>query len=196
MKGYEVGGVGKSGQQRRRVAVAHENLRVRSDLLDVNRLRIKGLRVKGRQQVVRPISSSRANNRADIVAREHLFEFPRPAIGRTGEIQIAFEDRLEIKRVIAGAAKTVAAGLQHFWIHVRRGRDNSHLVARTKGARLDSRIVGGGNHINICHPERSEGSAYCGKLQIPRFARDDNSGKVKLTHHSESVFTADPYARS
>ncbi len=24
-----------------------------------------------------------------------------------------------------------------------------------------------------CHPERSEGSASCGGLQIPRFARDD-----------------------
>src|SRR5216684_1776607 len=26
-----------------------------------------------------------------------------------------------------------------------------------------------------CHPERSEGSEFCGELQIPRFARDDNS---------------------
>ena len=26
----------------------------------------------------------------------------------------------------------------------------------------------------VCHPERSEGSAFCGELQIPRFARDDN----------------------
>jgi len=26
----------------------------------------------------------------------------------------------------------------------------------------------------LCHPERSEGSAFCGELQIPRFARDDN----------------------
>src|SRR6266849_5746854 len=148
MKGYEVGGVGKSGQQRRRVAVAHENLRVRSDLLDVNRLRIKGLRVKGRQQVVRPISSSRANNRADIVAREHLFEFPRPAIGRTGKVQVAFEERLEIKWVIADAAKTVAARLQHFATHIRRGRNNSHLVARTKGARFDSQRLGSGGHWN------------------------------------------------
>jgi len=28
------------------------------------------------------------------------------------------------------------------------------------------------NHIN-CHPEWSKGSASCGELQIPRFARDD-----------------------
>jgi hypothetical protein len=33
--------------------------------------------------------------------------------------------------------------------------------------------------LSICHPERSEGSASCRKLQIPRFARDDNL-KVKM----------------
>jgi hypothetical protein len=26
-----------------------------------------------------------------------------------------------------------------------------------------------------CHPERSEGSAACGKMQIPHFVRDDNT---------------------
>jgi len=26
-----------------------------------------------------------------------------------------------------------------------------------------------------CHPERSEGSAVCRKMQIPRFARDDKN---------------------
>src|ERR1700674_2699959 len=31
-----------------------------------------------------------------------------------------------------------------------------------------------------CHPERSEGSAVCGELQIPRFARDDKLCKVSL----------------
>src|SRR5208283_2087083 len=30
-----------------------------------------------------------------------------------------------------------------------------------------------GGRIANCHPERSEGSASCGELQIPRFARDD-----------------------
>ncbi|HKN71853.1 MAG TPA: hypothetical protein VJX30_12525, partial [Terriglobales bacterium] len=31
------------------------------------------------------------------------------------------------------------------------------------------------DHRWFCHPERSEGSAFCDELQIPRFARDDNS---------------------
>jgi hypothetical protein len=33
-----------------------------------------------------------------------------------------------------------------------------------------------GYYLNSCHPERSEGSAFCGGLQIPRCARDDKLG--------------------
>ena len=40
----------------------------------------------------------------------------------------------------------------------------------------------------FCHPERSEGSAFCGELQIPRFARDDKSLEVSLLHRSGSAF--------
>jgi hypothetical protein len=35
----------------------------------------------------------------------------------------------------------------------------------------DRRLV---NQLKSCHPERSEGSAFCGDLQFPRFAREDN----------------------
>src|SRR5208337_3023274 len=66
----------------------------------------------------------------------------------TGKVQIAIQDRLEIKRLITGAAKTVAARLQHFAVDVRRGGNNSHLVAWTKCPRLDSRIVRSKNHLD------------------------------------------------
>jgi hypothetical protein len=33
----------------------------------------------------------------------------------------------------------------------------------------------GGGFLTNCHPERSEGSAFGGELQIPRVARDDKS---------------------
>jgi outer membrane protein insertion porin family len=36
----------------------------------------------------------------------------------------------------------------------------------------------------LCHPERSEGSASCGELQIPRFARDDKPLGSSLLHCS------------
>src|SRR5450759_5838309 len=40
----------------------------------------------------------------------------------------------------------------------------------------------------LCHPERSQGSAFCGELQIPGFARDDNSLEVSLVHRSGPDF--------
>src|SRR5258708_38294120 len=102
MKGHEVSGVGKGGQQCCQVAVAYENLR-----MPRNRFQIKRLRSAPRQQVVRSISSARTNDGADIVAHEHVFEFPRPTLRRTRKVQIAFQDRLKIKRLIAYATKTV-----------------------------------------------------------------------------------------
>src|SRR3981081_4467923 len=47
----------------------------------------------------------------------------------------------------------------------------------------------------LCHPERSEGSAYCGELQIPRSARDDNLERdvvcpqyaAEARHHTSGV---------
>src|ERR1039458_10723025 len=101
-------------------------------------------RIQRQRQVVRSIASSGANDGADIVAREHIFQFPRAALDRPGEVQIAVEDRLEIKRLISGATQTVAARLQHFWINVRGRRNNSHLVAGTERAWLGSRILGSG----------------------------------------------------
>src|SRR5208282_365676 len=117
MEGDEVRRVCYTADQRRNVAVADENLRMRND---------PG-RIKRRRQVIRTISSTRTNNRADIVAHEHVFQFPRPALRRTGKVKIAFQDRLEVKRLIAGTTKAVAARLQHFALHVRCGRDDSTL---------------------------------------------------------------------
>src|SRR6266852_311361 len=153
MKGYKVGGLGKPGQQRCKVTVAHKNLRMLGD-----RFQTKPLRTTRRQQVVRSISSSRTNDGSDIVAREHIFQFPRSAFRRTRKVQIALQDRLEIKRLVSSATKTFAARFQHFTLYVRRRRNNSHLVARTERVRLDSRLVGSGNHIYI--------------FVIPREARD------------------------
>src|SRR4029077_6003955 len=55
--------------------------------------------------------------------------------------------RLEIKRLIADAAKTVAPRLQQFALHVRRGRDDADSVARAERARFDARFWGSGRHL-------------------------------------------------
>ena len=164
MEGHEVRRVRHAAHQRRNIAVAHQNLGMRNDLC----------RIKRQRQIVRSVASARANDGADIVAREHVFQFACPALDRTGKVQIAIEDRLEIKRLITGAAKTVAARLQHFAVHVRRGRNNSHLVARTERARLDSRIVGNGNHLGYSSSLAKRGICIRGEMQVLRFARDDN----------------------
>src|SRR5260221_7089719 len=142
MKGYEVSEVGKGGQQRCQVAVANENLRMPG-----NRFQIKRLRSARRQQVVRSISSARTNDGPDIVAREHVFEFPRPTLRRTRKVQIAFLDPLKIKRLISYTTKTVAARFQHFALHVRRWRNNALLISLTEFARLDARILRSRRHF-------------------------------------------------
>jgi len=37
------------------------------------------------------------------------------------------------------------------------------------------------SNLKCCHSEPSEDSAFCGELQIPRFARDDKELDVGMT---------------
>ena len=81
---------GKSGrveevrQQGRDVAVADEDLRVGLDLRKIEFF----------QQIVRPVTSTGTDDGADILAREHFFQFASAAGGRSGEVEIAIEDRV------------------------------------------------------------------------------------------------------
>ena len=54
-------------------------------------------------------------------------------------------------------------GLPHYVYSIERGKPAAAAPWPTICSQL-----------KICHPERSEGSAFAGELQIPRFARDDN----------------------
>ncbi len=128
MKGHKITFVGKPGEQSCQVAVADEDFGMGCDLGQIDRL----------QKIVRAVASARADDRTDIVAHKHLFEFPHAAFGRACEIQIAIEDRVEIKGLIAQAAKAVAACLQEFALDVGRGRNDADLVAAPEGRRLDS----------------------------------------------------------
>ena len=60
----------------------------------------------------------------------------------------------------------------------RRTRSSGRLLRRRE--RSGRRWPRVGETLDLsCHPERSEGSAFCGELQIPRFARDDNLIKYR-----------------
>jgi len=39
------------------------------------------------------------------------------------------------------------------------------------------------SNLKCCHSEPSEDSAFCGELQIPRFAWDDNELDVEMTEN-------------
>src|SRR5208337_2062355 len=59
----------------------------------------------------------------------------------------------------------------------RAGAHDETWVAVPAAARqLHTAVVAIAPFID-CHPERSEGSAFCRELQIPYFVRDDNSNR-------------------
>src|SRR5260370_27691816 len=65
---------------------------------------------------------------------------------------------------------------------MRVARIGSWLVREhcTFGALGESRVRSGvrATPFRNCHPERSEGSVFCGGLQIPHFVRDNNSKSI------------------
>ena len=69
-------------QQRGVVTVADENLGMGGDFLELQRA----------QKVIRTIAVASAKNRTHVIAYEHFFQFARPPLQRSGEIQILVED--------------------------------------------------------------------------------------------------------
>src|ERR1019366_7806425 len=59
----------------------------------------------------------------------------------------------------------------------RAPRPARSSAARQRLHRPESRGRPVSQFTRLCHPERSEGSAFCGELHIPHFVRDDNSLK-------------------
>src|SRR6266404_3890855 len=60
------------------------------------------------------------------------------------------------------------------WLTMRIFDDRGLLRDRDRRQGLMS-------NLKCCHSERSEDSAFCGELQIPRCARDDNELDVGMT---------------
>ena len=130
VEGHQARGIGKIREQRGKIAVTHKNLRVSFDLFQVQR----------RQQIVCAVSSSRTNNRPDILARKHFFKFARTALHRSRKVKVLIENGVEIKRTIAGAPQTFASRLQIIALHVAGRSHNTDRISRPKGRRLDPGI--------------------------------------------------------
>ena len=105
------------------------------------------------QQIVRAVSTARADDRAHIVASEHFFQFPRAPLGRAGEIKIVFEDGIEIERLVSQLAQSRAARFQQLGLDVAGRSDNADGVAGLKRRRLDARSCFAAK-ASVCHLNR------------------------------------------
>jgi hypothetical protein len=69
-------------QQRGDVAVTDKNLGMAFDLFEI----------KFSQEIIGAVATARADDRANVVTHEHLFQLARSAIDRTGEVKILVEN--------------------------------------------------------------------------------------------------------
>src|SRR5450631_4067407 len=122
----------KVGQKRSDVAVADENLGMRPDLFEIQRV----------QEIVGTVTTAGAEDRADVVADKHFFQLARPALHRAGKVKIVFQDRIEIERAVACALQCLTAGFQVSSLHITGGRDNADSISRAKGWRSDGLKIG------------------------------------------------------
>src|ERR1700739_387230 len=117
---HETGFVDKVCKQSCKITVPHKDLGMILDLLQIEFL----------QQIIRTVSTTSAQNRSYLLAHEHFFELIPAPLDRSCEIQVLFENRIEIKRLIPGASQCLATGLQFWTLDVASRRNHSHHVAR------------------------------------------------------------------
>src|ERR1700733_3244870 len=91
VKSDKARGIGEVGQKGRDIAVADKYLGIRPDLVQVETL----------EQIVRAITTARANDGTHLVAHKHLFEFLQAAIDRARKVEFAIKNRIEVKRLVS-----------------------------------------------------------------------------------------------
>src|SRR5579863_2216115 len=122
----ESGSIEELRQQRGDVAIADKNLGMSFDLGEVEMW----------QQVIRPITTASRQDGAKVVALEHLFEFAGATRSRSGEVEIALKNGVQIERPVPGTSESGATGFEIRPLNVAGGRDNSDPIAGAKRGRL------------------------------------------------------------
>ncbi len=102
MEGHQAGRIAEVCQQRGHIAAAREDLRIRANQVQIEM----------RQQVVAAVPSARAENSLHLGPREHLVQLVHPPLDRSSEVQVALEDRRQVKRLISQAQQVRATGLE------------------------------------------------------------------------------------
>ena len=134
MKGDQSGRIAQISEQRRYIATAYEDLGVAA----------YQSHIEARQKIVAAVPSARANNSAHFPSPEHLVEFIQSSLHRSCKIQVAIQDRRQIKRLIAHAEQSRASRFQGIRLNRASRRDDPDGVAgpqcsRTHALRLDGR---------------------------------------------------------
>src|SRR5688500_8544651 len=75
-------------------------------------MRRNALHVEGWKQMVRAVAAAHADNGANVVANEHLFQLCHPALHRTGEVQVVLKDGRIEDGAVAESAQSLASGLE------------------------------------------------------------------------------------
>lgn len=123
----ELRGIHEVRQQRGDIAVADKNLGMSFDLGELEML----------EQIICAITTSGTQDGANVVTLEHLLEFAGAASGRSGEVEIALENGVEIKRSVSGAGEGGAAGFEIRLLDITGRRDNPDGIAGAKRRGLD-----------------------------------------------------------
>src|SRR5215475_4896942 len=132
MKGYEASRIAEASEHRRDVAVGDKDFGMSSDFG----------RIKLPQQIVRTISATGADDRADVVAHKHLLQLTRATFRGTGKVQILFENRIQVERVVSKIAERRATLLEKIALDVTGRSDDSDLVAGAQVLRPGARDLG------------------------------------------------------
>src|SRR5581483_4548339 len=101
MKSYQSSLIRKVCQQAGDVTIPNEDFRMCHNLFQVESF----------EKIIRAIAATCAKNRFHFFSHKHFLELTRPALDRSGKIDVLLEYGIEIKGLVSKLAKLIASGL-------------------------------------------------------------------------------------
>src|SRR5208337_1281330 len=101
------------------------------------------------EKIVRSIAAARANDGANVFAEKHFLQFAGATFHRPGKVQIAFQDGVEIERLVTQIPQSLTAGLKHLPVHIAGGRHNADGVAPAQAAWFAARDLRSFRHAML-----------------------------------------------
>ncbi len=136
MERGEAGGVEHPGEQRGDIAVTDKDFGMTAHQVEIEVL----------EQVIAAVAAARAENSAHLRTLEHCVQFAETAVGRSGEVEVALEDGIEVERRVAEAFEGAAPRFQILTADIACRRDNPDRIAARERRGLEqrrARVAGG-----------------------------------------------------